>query len=610
MMDEAQTLYGATITATQGSPNVGVGASAGTHDGEGVIDVTGADLDAIVTFMRQVGFAAWHRTRAEGFTPHVHGVAVGEPDLSSQAADQVDDYIAGRNGLASNAPDNGPRDWVGRTWEDYQAGNPGTGGAPVFRGAQLTVENAVVTAGSLDPSDVYNELLDREDATAVTLTVGDVFYIYVGFLNTTDGDVYSRVTWRLNARGHGVIALADSYDANYTDTVPNGWDPLGSVTLDRDTFGLTATAASPGLGEWSVLVNGGLMLRVTCVSGTVILDWACLQVEPPAGLLVVSGSHWSQYLTPAITPHSPAGAGFAVIEGAHGGTTGGGDVQGAVEAETYSAATVLATVPWAISFDPITESQSPYYVTVSAYVQGLYHNDGDGTGPVSGDLIPLFWGLQWGEFPDYRTTPSQLSSLFQGGEVVVIDGDPQYEFAAGATASVRWGSTVMTFTYLPLDDDLTYVNATIGFTTGLSGSGAPSFSPVATITDGDRAASVTDAPPAATDFVVSTRLSLFDGVGSMPRPGGWYVDPGNDANLTYAATGEGGFYIWVQMPDFRYLVNEWVRSPDALDTSDPEGTAAVWLRNRQRNDGLGGWSLPRAKGTSSRQLSLHNRGYE
>jgi hypothetical protein len=42
---------------------------------------------------------------------------------------------------------------------------------------------------------------------------------------------------------------------------------------------------------------------------------------------------------------------------------------------------------------------------------------------------------------------------------------------------------------------------------------------------------------------------------------------------------------------------------------DPDGAIVTYLRNRQRDDGLGGWSTPRAKGTSSRQLSLHNRGY-
>src|SRR6188768_592910 len=133
MMDEAQALYGATITATQGSPSTSVGASAMTHAGEGVIDVTGADLDAIVVAMRQVGFVAWHRTPAQGFVHHVHGVAVGEPLLHPQAQTQVDSYLAGYNGLRGNGVDDGPRDWVGITWEAYDGGTytPPAGSTPV-----------------------------------------------------------------------------------------------------------------------------------------------------------------------------------------------------------------------------------------------------------------------------------------------------------------------------------------------------------------------------------------------------------------------------------------------------------------------------------------------
>jgi hypothetical protein len=66
-----------------------------------------------------------------------------------------------------------------------------------------------------------------------------------------------------------------------------------------------------------------------------------------------------------------------------------------------------------------------------------------------------------------------------------------------------------------------------------------------------------------------------------------------------------------RIPGWRYKIPTFVSTPGpppVIDfDEDPRGT---YLRNRQRNDGLGGWSTPRAKGTSSRQLSLHNRGYE
>lgn len=133
MMDEVNRLTpDAPIDPTQGSYSGGVGASAGTHDGCGAIDIAAANLaqwqrDQIVTEMRRVGWAAWHRTPAQSDWPHhIHGIAVqpgGKNDrgcLSSGAHDQVYDYYAGRNGLASNAPDDGPRQFVGVTWETYQ----------------------------------------------------------------------------------------------------------------------------------------------------------------------------------------------------------------------------------------------------------------------------------------------------------------------------------------------------------------------------------------------------------------------------------------------------------------------------------------------------------
>ena len=72
--------------------------------------------------LRTVGFAAWLRTPAQGFSYHVHAVAVGDPDIWQRdgghvARDQVCDYYRGRNGLASHAADNTPTAYrVPFTW--------------------------------------------------------------------------------------------------------------------------------------------------------------------------------------------------------------------------------------------------------------------------------------------------------------------------------------------------------------------------------------------------------------------------------------------------------------------------------------------------------------
>lgn len=121
------------FSLTQGSYNPGgVSASAGTHDGGGVVDVSVAGLSAAqrwqeVKALRTVGFAAWLRTPAQGFSYHIHAVAIGDPDVWQRdgghvARDQVCDYWRGRNGLASHAADNTPSSYrmPFTWWERYK----------------------------------------------------------------------------------------------------------------------------------------------------------------------------------------------------------------------------------------------------------------------------------------------------------------------------------------------------------------------------------------------------------------------------------------------------------------------------------------------------------
>jgi peptidoglycan hydrolase-like protein with peptidoglycan-binding domain len=125
MLREAQTRAGRTVGLSQGSYNPGVGSSKGTHDGGGVVDISISGMSAatrttVVRSLREVGFAAWYRTAIPGvWGPHIHAVAVSDPDLSLPAQAQVGDYYLGRDGLAGHGPDTGPA-VTKRTWEDYQ----------------------------------------------------------------------------------------------------------------------------------------------------------------------------------------------------------------------------------------------------------------------------------------------------------------------------------------------------------------------------------------------------------------------------------------------------------------------------------------------------------
>lgn len=112
-----------TIVVTQGSYS-GSSKSADTHLGGGAVDLdlggwSPEQRDRLVRVMRQVGWAAWIRGPHQGFAWHIHGIAVNCMDLSGSALSQVRDYFDGHNGLAARGKDDGPRDWVGATWETY-----------------------------------------------------------------------------------------------------------------------------------------------------------------------------------------------------------------------------------------------------------------------------------------------------------------------------------------------------------------------------------------------------------------------------------------------------------------------------------------------------------
>jgi len=120
MLEAANARTTADVTRlSQGSYNRGVSASAGTHDGGGVVDIPSTNL-SLLKVLREVGFAAWIRTSAEGFSPHIHAVAIGDRELAPGARNQVTAYFNGRNGLANGRADTAPAS-VGRPYPAWAA---------------------------------------------------------------------------------------------------------------------------------------------------------------------------------------------------------------------------------------------------------------------------------------------------------------------------------------------------------------------------------------------------------------------------------------------------------------------------------------------------------
>ena len=112
------------VTVTQGGYNRGgVAASAGTHDGGGVYDLTKFNAATRVKNLRKLGVAIWRRKTNQGhWVEHLHGVVDGDGTASAGAKNQVTAYHKGRNGLANNAADDGPKPPVFplfvNPWED------------------------------------------------------------------------------------------------------------------------------------------------------------------------------------------------------------------------------------------------------------------------------------------------------------------------------------------------------------------------------------------------------------------------------------------------------------------------------------------------------------
>ena len=77
---------------------------------------TAAQVWQLLKEARARGLVLWHRTAAQGFTPHAHGIVAGCPHLSGladpvvgTAAWQIKEYRAGRNGSPAAAPTTDPR---------------------------------------------------------------------------------------------------------------------------------------------------------------------------------------------------------------------------------------------------------------------------------------------------------------------------------------------------------------------------------------------------------------------------------------------------------------------------------------------------------------------
>lgn len=92
-------------------PGGGAENSKGYHDGGGCLDLrvwdrTGRECDRMVHVTRSRGAGGWRRYTSQGMDEdHFHLVLGSDYGLTDGAAWQWQEYVAGRNGLASRGPD-------------------------------------------------------------------------------------------------------------------------------------------------------------------------------------------------------------------------------------------------------------------------------------------------------------------------------------------------------------------------------------------------------------------------------------------------------------------------------------------------------------------------
>jgi len=189
MILEAELLYGSRVPISQGSFNSSVSQSAGTHDGGGAVDFAYTN-DKWVRILRMVGFAAWHRTPAQGnWGHHTHAIALDDPAASRGAKNQMTSYRNGRNGLANNGSDNHWRPSPIRNWEQYKDANklPDTG-APDEEGDLLAVSNADARKIALAVLGYINDGSKTDVYGKIVGTHAQVGYLEEQLVSIVDGN--------------------------------------------------------------------------------------------------------------------------------------------------------------------------------------------------------------------------------------------------------------------------------------------------------------------------------------------------------------------------------------------------------------------------------------
>ena len=191
-LEEAERRLGYRLTVVQGSYHQGVSASAGTHDGGGVVDLLAWDWQHKVRVLRSIGFAAWYRPPVRGlWGAHIHAVLIDHGKLAPVAARQVAAYRAGRDGLKSNLVDRFPRPDPIPVFHYPPKRAPGAVERPLPKKGPAVVAEPFPPKRTLDGVDTSHHQGGRIDVKAAQRAGLRWWYV-----KATEGDSVKDATYR------------------------------------------------------------------------------------------------------------------------------------------------------------------------------------------------------------------------------------------------------------------------------------------------------------------------------------------------------------------------------------------------------------------------------
>ena len=170
-----------------------------------------------------------------------------------------------------------------------------------WHGEKIGISDVLYSATGLRWSAPYGYWNPVDpDAYSYTISAGNDFYLYF------DGAYYLGPSDTLGACNWVLDVTSGTAELEFSHSFDPGWSYAGGYAWSGTE---TKTITGPGR-VWSALPmshrnyddlygnTGSPLFRVRVVSGSIAVNTIYLQIEPPGGLEVSIGAHWSDWVTP------------------------------------------------------------------------------------------------------------------------------------------------------------------------------------------------------------------------------------------------------------------------------------------------------------------------